>query len=319
MKLLYVVWKHQQRRAEVLAHRLSANSVYLPNRFVSRYLRPLDYLIKLLATFVAILRDRPQLVIFQAPPPYPALASFAVGVPYAIDAHNVSLQGRWTRVPLARWAVDRAAFVIAHNDEAAALAAGLHPHARVLTLRDPVVELPGTGEADRREPDSVLCICSFGADEPLDVLFALTSARPGLRFYISGDPRQANGVWLDRLREADNVTVTGYLPTDAYRDLLARVGAVVVLTTRPATQPSGACEALSADAPLVLSRTSTTEAMFGEWAQLAQNEGEALAQALDRALAIGPISLATQRERWNAAFERELALVERALEDSVKA
>lgn len=312
MQRLYVAWQGYQRRAEVLAPRFASGLAFFPNRFKNRFLRPLDYLLKLFATRAAISRSRARLLVFQSPPPYPALAALIAGVPYAIDAHNASIQGRWTRAPLAGWIVAKSALLIAHNPEAAEIASKLYPRATVLSLRDPLSELPGAGASERREPDSVLCICSFAVDEPLDVLYALTRARPGLRFLVSGNPRRTRSQWVDRLADAGNVTLTGYLPTADYQALLGRVGAVVVLTTRAATQPSGACEALSADAPLVVSRTSLTQAMFGDWARVVPNEPELLAEAVDAALA-DQRSLSQEREAWNRAFEAELTTVRAAL------
>jgi hypothetical protein len=89
--------------------------------------------------------------------------------------------------------------------------------------------------------------------------------------------------------------------------------AALVLTTSDATQPSGACEALSSDTQLVISRTSLTEKLFGEWAVLVDNDSEAIAQAI-RSLSVQELDLAAYRQKWNMSVQQEITRLSKFIE-----
>lgn len=309
---LYVVWRDYQRRAELLGPALGCEVVFLPNRWKARWLRPIDYLLHLVATLRLIRERAPAYLLFQSPPPFVAYAALIARVPYLVDAHNAAVQGRWARLPTVRALSRRALAVVAHNDEAAALARRAFPGSSVLALRDPVTEIRSQRDGAGRITDQVLFICSFGGDEPLEVIFGLIQARPDLSFVITAPPHRLSPEWRRRFETLPNLRLTGFLPTERYQELLTTSGAAVVLTTRAATQPSGACEALASDTPLVVSRTTLTERLFGAWAQVAATDVASLSAALDAALA-APRSLASERAAWRSAFEAELLAVRAVL------
>lgn len=302
---LFIVWYGYQRRAEVLAPKLEARLVWLPNRWKHRFLRPLDYLRKLVLTIRAIRERRPRFVILQSPPPFGALAAMALRVPYALDAHNASLQGFWARLPLAGAIARGAVVVVAHNHEAGAIAHARFPGAAVTVLRDPLDEELMGLRGGARDPNRILTICSFGPDEPIPLIHDLIARRRDLEFVITARVERLPPAWRERFIRLPNLRLTGFLPTKDYNELLKTSGAAVVFTTRTATQPSGACEALAADTPLVLSRTSLTQALFGGWAQLVEHDVEQVSSAIDRARFSRP-DLSRPRADWMAAFQEEL-------------
>lgn len=304
---LFIVWHGFQRRAEALAPLLGAGLVYLPNRWRSRWLRPLDYARKLLLTVQALRRERPAVVVLQVPPPFGALAALALEVPYVLDAHNAALQGFWARLPLSGWITRRAALVVAHNDEARRLAEERFPGARVAALRDPLDDRLMSRQRGPRDERRILIVCSFGPDEPIDQIHGLVAARPDLEFVITARVEKLERSWRERLKALPNLRLTGFLASEDYDALLASVGAAVVFTARSATQPSGACEALASDTPLVLSRTSLTMSLFGDWAHLVEDARQA-AEALDTARLSRP-DLGEYRRSWMEGFRAELAVV----------
>ena len=89
----------------------------------------------------------------------------------------------------------------------------------------------------------------------------------------------------------------------------------MVLTTSDATQPSGACEALSSNTQLIISRTSLTEKLFGEWAVLVENNSEAISQAI-RSLSAQELDLAPYREKWNRSVKQEIARLSKFIEQN---
>lgn len=309
---LYVVWRGYQRRAEVLGPALGCTVAFLPNHWNSRWLRPLDYLLHFFATVRLIDRLKPEFMVFQSPPPFAAYAAIVKGVPFLIDAHNAAVQGRWSRLPTVHALSRLALAVVAHNKEAAEVARRVLPGSKILTLRDPISEIRRPGTRTARIEDQVLFICSFGSDEPLGIIYHLIESRPDLAFVITAPSHRLPPTWRGRFEGLPNLRLTGFLPTEQYQELLLTSGVAVVLTTRSATQPSGACEALASDTPLVVSRTTLTEHLFGAWAQTAANSVEELSRALDVARA-NVRSLSDERAAWHSAVSDELLAVKAIL------
>ncbi|MEL6912837.1 MAG: hypothetical protein AAFO85_22020 [Cyanobacteria bacterium J06598_4] len=96
------------------------------------------------------------------------------------------------------------------------------------------------------------------------------------------------------------------MATPDYHQVLCSSLCALVLTTSDATQPSGACEALSSDTQLIISRTSLTEKLFGEWAVLVENSATEIAQAV-RSLSVQELDLAGYRQQWNRSLEQEIS------------
>lgn len=305
---IYIVGRGYQRRAELLAPYLGAKILYLPNRWKSKWMRPLDYILDFVASFRYLKSSRPQHVTVQSPPPYLALAPIVLGVPFTLDLHNAAFQGRWARLPLVRSIARRAAVLIAHNVEARQLVQSAFPGSEVQVLRDPIEAIARPVGLSERSKSRVLFICSFGADEPIDVIFDLIKMRPDIEFVITAPIHRLSLVWQERFHELSNLELTGYLPVERYQELLLTSGAAIVLTTRAATQPSGACEALSSDTPLVISGTSLTEELFGNWARIADNDPIELSSALDDALMENKCFV-EHRIRWMEEFESELQTI----------
>src|SRR6202000_2921033 len=103
-----------------------------------------------------------------------------------------------------------------------------------------------------RRGNHILFICSFGDDEPIDLILDTVQAMPEFNFIVSGDAKRLPDYLRAAFTACPNVSLPGFLSTDDYHLLLSSSQAAVVLSTRPAVQPSGACEALSSNTPLVV-------------------------------------------------------------------
>ena len=55
---LFIVWKNYQRRPEVLASLINCELKFISHLFRSKYLRPLDYLLKLVVNIKDILTKK---------------------------------------------------------------------------------------------------------------------------------------------------------------------------------------------------------------------------------------------------------------------
>ncbi len=298
---LFVVWKAYQRRSELLAPLIGAQRLFIPHRFRSKYLRPIDYVIKFFVTTAKIARDRPRFVVLQSPPHYAALPALLTGVPYIIDAHNGVFQSGWRDYPLASYVMRKAKAILVHNEEILAEARRMLPDAQYYVIGDPIVQIRPAAPTPRNERQ-VLFICSFGEDEPISAIIDVIEALPDYRFVITADVRRLAPQHRRRLARCGNLELTGFLSTEDYHAVLCRSAAAVALTENEATQQSGACEALSSDTPLITSRSSLSESLFGEWAILVENEAPPIIRAI-RSLSGQPLDLSRYRSAWNEEID----------------
>jgi glycosyltransferase involved in cell wall biosynthesis len=292
----FIVWLGYQRRSEVLAPLFGAEARFFPHVFRPKLLRPLDYLIKLILTLAYLLRFRPSYVIIQAPPLFPALPAILTRTPYVLDVHNALIQSFWSKIPFNGTFIRHAAALIAHNCEIGSTIRQHFPNSKVFTIADPV---PVIGDdAQPRDTRHILLICSFHRDEPISLILDTVRALPDFTFTITADIQRLPRDLQVAFAACVNVRLTGFLSTDAYHSVLCSSKAAVVLTTMPAVQPSGACEALSSNTPLVLTRTRLTESLFGGWAVLVDNRIDSLVPAL-RSLSDQRPDLKAYRGQWN--------------------
>ena len=307
---LFLVWKQYQRRPEVLAPLISCELKFIPHLFKSKYLRPLDYLIKLVVSVRDILTKKPDFVVAQCPPTFSALPALLTKTPYIIDAHNPLFQVKmWQSLPLSKTLLKNALAIIVHNAEMFQLVSTIYPQAKLFTISDPIEAIVPI-RPQKRQAKQILVIASFDPwDEPVDLLIETMAKLTEYNFVITADINKLDAETAASLQKLDNVTLTGFLATEEYHQVLCSSLASLVLTTSNATQPSGACEALSSDTQLVISKTSLTEKLFGEWAVLVENSSESIVNAI-RKLTLKKLDLGEYRQQWNKAVQEEiLALI----------
>ena len=304
---LFLVWKKYQRRPEVLAPLVNCELKFIPHLFKSKYLRPLDYLIKLIVSIKDILTKKPDFVIAQCPPTFSALPAWLTKTPYIIDAHNPLFQVQmWQNLPLSKTLLQNALGIIVHNSEMYQLVNKISPNSQLYTISDPIVPIV-PNQPQTRQANQILVIASFDPwDEPVDLLIDTITELAEYQFVITADVNKLAPKTAARLKQLDNVNLTGFLAIEEYHRVLCSSLASLVLTTSNATQPSGACEALSSDTQLVISKTSLTQKMFGDWAVLVDNSVDAIATAI-RELSVQNLDLSFYRQQWNTALQKEIA------------
>lgn len=315
---LFIVWKKYQRRPEVLASLLNCELKFLPHLFSSKYLRPLDYLLKLVVNLRDILLQKPDFAIAQCPPTFSALPALITKTPYLIDAHNPLFQVEmWQKLPLAQTILGNSLGIIVHNAEMFQLVKGLYPAASLFTISDPIQAIALESPQKRLEKQ-ILVIASFDPwDEPVELLIESMKELREYNFVITADAKKLDATTAASLQQLDNVRLTGFLETADYHRVLCSSLAALVLTTSDATQPSGACEALSSDTQLVISRTSLTAKLFGSWATLVENESASIAQAI-RSLSVQELNLADYRHSWNMSVQQEINRLSEFIEQQLE-
>jgi glycosyltransferase involved in cell wall biosynthesis len=304
---VYIVWKGYQRRAEVLANLLDAELKFYPHYFERKFLRLFDYAIKLVANINYLSRSRVRLVIVQAPPLFAAIPALILRQPYIIDAHNPVFQGFWAKLPLTRYLIFKAQAVIVHNSEVLQLAEKRYPSIPFLKVADPIEFIPPSIEG--RHEKQILVICSFDTwDEPIDLLIDCINKLPDYTFVITADVYKLSTKLGDKLKACTNIRLTGFLPTSDYHALLTSSLAALVLTTSEATQPSGACEALSSDTQLIVSATSLTRELFGKWAILVDNSVDSIVSAVN-SLDVKSFDFSRYRNQWNLSVQEDMRIL----------
>ncbi len=298
---LFLVWKRYQRRADALAPMLGAELRYLPHHFRSKALRPLDYVSKFARSLRTLRTQRPPYVIVQAPPPFAALPAWLLEVPYFLDAHNTVIRSGWTQLPMSKRLIRQSRGLIAHNEEILAMMQADFPTATYYHIPDPVPRIRCDGTD--RNATQITFICSFDADEPVECIIRTIELLPDYTFVITADPQRLSRAHRRRLQSCPNVRLPGFLDTADYHRLLCSSAAVVTLTTREATQQSGACEALASNTPLVASRTTLSETLFGQWAILVENTPESIVQGILQ-VPTHPLALNAERNGWNRTVQR---------------
>ena len=297
-KRVFIIWLGYQRRAEVLAPLFDAETRFFPHTFRSKILRPLDYLLKLFLTVLYFLRRRPQMAFIQVPTAFPAIAAILTNTPYVMDVHNLLVQSAWSQIPLTDALVGRAAALIAHNSEIAPVISERFPRSKVFTIADPIAVIESRG----RDRSGYLFICSLHDDEPVRLILDTVKALPEYSFTITGSPQRLSRDLRMDFEHCSNVRLPGFLPTRDYHSLLCSSNAAIVLTTRTAVQPSGACEALASNTPLILTKTDLSESQFGAWALLIDNSLDSLVRAI-HSVKSAPLDLSKHRYRWNREVE----------------
>ncbi|OKI89252.1 glycosyltransferase family 1 protein [Micromonospora sp. CB01531] len=302
---LFISWKKYQRRSDVLAQALGAEMVWRPHRATGKLLRPGDYLAHARHDLARLRAERPPFVVAQTQPHFTALAPHLARVPYIVDAHNGQFQSWWRRVPGTEQVLRGARLVLTHNREADGIARATFAGLRTLVVHDPLREIPPA------PPQGwVFVVATAAPDEPMDVLLGAIEALPDVAFATTAPLHKLPEPLRDRAARLPNLRTLGFLDLRDYEAALAGSRAVVVLTDREGCQPSGACEALSAARPLVLSHTATTEELFGTFATLVPNEAVALAAGVRAALAddpARPVRIAAAKSAWQARTAAELA------------
>lgn len=303
---LFLVWKKYQRRPEVLTSLINSRIKFIPHLFTSKYLRPLDYLIKLAISIKEILTTKPDFVVAQCPPTYSALPAVITGIPYIIDGHNPLFQVKlWQKIPLAQYLIKNATAVIVHNSEMLQLVKQLYPSIPLFNIADPI-EYISVSEKREIKAKQILVIASFDPwDEPVELLIEVMRELTDYNFIVTANVSKLSPDIQQSLQQLKNVNLTGFLPVEEYHAVLCSSLAALVLTTSQATQPSGACEALSSDTQLIVSQTSLTEKLFGEWAILVDNSTDSIVQAV-RSLSPQTIDLSSHRSQWNSSVKQEI-------------
>jgi glycosyltransferase involved in cell wall biosynthesis len=291
-KTLFIIWKAYQRRVEAFADSLNINPIYIHFEWEekSRLHKIFSYLFKLYKTWSIFATTKPGFFYVQAPPTFLIYSSYLycklTGAKFAVDAHNTMIgESLWSRMPFVRSILKSSAVVIVHNEDMAKLAKAYGLPHTVLMDRPPHVEstypYPHEIMGKCHQP-KVVVPCSFDIDEPLDEMQKATLLLPDIDFFITWYTEKLPEEYVRGF--GANTVFTGFLEKKSFDALLAHADAVLVLTTRDGTQPSGATEALAFQKPLVVSDFKIIRDMFPMGAVYIDNDAPSIANGISSAI-----------------------------------
>lgn len=269
---LLVSWIGYHGRSATLAEELGAEAVFVSSGKTGKASTALArYIVQSVRTLWILLQRRPKTTIVMAPPlPLIALAwvvSKLMRSRLIIDAHTgVFNDPKWAwTIEAFLWFARRSVVTIVTNKQLVDMLE--QADVRAVSLHDPPVPLPLTGRKDVAASDelakeSVVVPASFSSDEPIDEIVTAAKELPATTFYITG--AAPKGFSADSKKIPANVRVTGYLPDEAYRNLLRSAGMVLALTTRELTMQRAGYEALSYHKPFLTSDTQVLREYFTE-------------------------------------------------------
>jgi glycosyltransferase involved in cell wall biosynthesis len=310
---IWVTWERQRRNAS-LSGRLGAQLVECLfdggrlRRYLALSVRTLRLLWSTSARVVFV--QNPSLVLTALAVTLRPFRSWRL----VVDAHNAGVypfeHGKRLSVALATLLFRGADLTIVSNERLAAYVT--ERGGRAFALPDP---LPALGVADppgsARDGCQVVFICTWAADEPyLEVLEAARGLDPSIQVLVTGKSR-------GRERAAGglpaNVTLTGFVPEQAFERLLREADVVMDLTTREDCLVCGAYEAVAVGRPMVLSDTRALRSYFRMGSVFADNTATGIRDAIVEACA----NVGRLREEviaLGAELEREWQERKRALE-----
>jgi glycosyltransferase involved in cell wall biosynthesis len=256
--------------------------VYL-SRFGSR---PATILLKYAGQWIRtariLRREKPDAIFVMTPPVFAALPAFWyarwTGARVVLDAHTAAfLHPRWRCFQwLQRALCRKAATTIVHNHYIAQRVRSAGGHATVVS--DVPVIFSEIEPFAKPDAFTVAVVCSFNYDEPLPAILEAAAAMPGVRFFMTGNPRHLSRRLANSVPR--NVTLTGFLSTAGYGGLLSSADVVLTLTTRDHTMLRGAYEAIYQGTPVIISDWPLLREAFPEGAVHVDNTAREIADAI---------------------------------------
>lgn len=279
---LYIAWKSECFRSLQTAHVLEAPLALVHPAAGKGKLGALTrYVLSSVETIGLLMRRRPRvLAVLNQPLPLiviSALYARLTGAKLVLDGHSkpfaatsTSLYGR-----VYKWVTQTATLTINHNDDDPKIvqswgARSVVFEALPFVLPTPISRVPATSPY-------VACVCSFAADEPIDVILDAVRALAPLEVRMTGNWRKA-GIAHEDL--PGNLVPTGFLPTREYYELLAGAEVVVTLSNRDWIMQMAVEEAMLLGVPVVTNFSPVLQKVLGEGAAFTSLEPEALAAAI---------------------------------------
>jgi hypothetical protein len=279
----------------------------------------LKYAAQWIRTSRILREERPDTVFVMTPPLFAALPAFWYAVRHGkrvvLDAHTAAfLHPRWRSWQwLQRLLCRRAATTLVHNEHIGGLVRNGGGDATLVP--DVPIVFARTEPFSRPAGFVAAVVCSFNDDEPLPAILDAARRMPEMSLFLTGDPRHFPSQLAGQV--PSNVTMTGFLSTEAYGGLLAGVDVILTLTTRDHTMSRGGYEAIYQGTPVIVSDWPILRDAFPDGAIHVDNTPDGIVRGLEQMKAAlddyraGAARLRdAKRGRWSDVRRRVLARIE---------
>ena len=318
LQWLCLAWAPYSRRTETFARVLSGKfyAVHLA-KLQQPYLTPLRYLLQTISTLKILFAERPQAVLAQNPPFFCGLSVYFYtlfsGAKFALDHHSAAFAKVWNWArPLQQFLARKAVTNIVTNRHWQDIVRNWQAHA--LIMGDPFLPLPPGTPYPLGNGFNLVMVNTFAPDEPLEAVLQAAAQLPQVHFYITGNTRKKPPAFFKNIPA--NVTFTGFLPDEQYRELLRAADAVMSLTTRNYTLQLGGCEAVSVGKPLITSDWPFLQEFFSAGTVYVDNTAGGIVSGVLQLLQNRPTLKAqmlafreSARRQWNIQQLQLIALV----------
>jgi glycosyltransferase involved in cell wall biosynthesis len=317
----FIAWSSVSGRSHEIATALGGEArCFNDLKIVNKRLIPARYAISSIRTVAYLVRRRPHAIIVTNPPVFPGviatLYGSLTGANVVLDSHPSAygLNGSQVAVkllPLSRWIARKAESSLVTGDDLVRRTEKWGARADVLHEAAPDWEVapvePPAGRA------RALMVGRFAHDEPTKAVVEAARLAPDVDVEITGDLRKLPSGLAESA--PPNVHFVGFLHGDDYLRAIERAQVVLALSNRSQTVSRGACEAVWAERPLIVTDWPEARAAF-PFAMLTQNDPQAIAVALRTTLQQHPELSARageakqdQLRRWHQQLETLRALV----------
>jgi glycosyltransferase involved in cell wall biosynthesis len=284
-KRIFIVWAGYHRRSDLLAQHFGATIHYVYYGRMGQLLQaPVRYLVQAWRTWLILYRERPDIIFVQNPPIFAVLVASLYtrifGGRYVIDSHTGAfLSPKWSwSVGLHRMLSRGALTTIVHNESQGRLVQRWGCPYIVLAFTPG--DYPAGESYPLGEKFNVAVICSFDADEPLEILFEAAGHLKEACFYLTGDAQRIDRRLL--MKKPENILLTGYLSYNSYIGLLRNTSAIMDLVNNEHTLLMGAFEAVSLGVPLIVSDWPLLRNYFSQGTVYTPNTVEGICEGVRR-------------------------------------
>ena len=262
---IMLAWQRECYRSTTTASVFGAELTLLwPEFSQSRIGKLARYFVSFWRTFLHVLKRKPSVTIVMNLPSFAPLAvllaSFLVRSKVVLDFHSGALTDKfWSKfTPLYKYIAKRAPFVICHNlfDGAEVESWGGKPFYLIALPRN----FDGVPISPPPVQPSVLVVCSFRADEPINLLIETMKQCPNVNFEVTGSFRKAGLVPSDMPK---NISLLGFIDYADYIEKMSLSTAIITLSDRSHIMQAAVHEAISLGVPVIANKSNTLESVLG--------------------------------------------------------
>lgn len=282
LKMVYVTWIAEHRRSMSIAREFDAKDIYVEYlKGKPIFLYPLRYLLQGIKTYSILRRENPDVLISINPPIFAPLFSFLYSKifnkKYIIDSHTGAFSGFWGKFLWLHKILSRHALMTIVTNKVLKDAVKSWG-AKAVILEDSLHDLVSENKIEKFPRFSICVINSYLDDEPIDQVFEAAKGITDCDFYVTGKIAIADP---DLIKSAPvNVHLTDFIPDKEFVELLNKVDAIMVLTTRDLTLLQGGFEAVAVEKPLITSDWPVLRDYFRKGTLYVDNRAESISNAI---------------------------------------